>query len=229
MKDSKEYSSKIEKLYRSIKRKYSKPEKPDYQNPIDAIVFAAAAEYLSTAKAKSAVGKFSDYFVDFNDMRVSRPEEIIELVGMDQPNARDIAENIIRVLSAIFRLYHIIDLEPLKKMGKRPAKQILEKLDGSTDFIINYFMLTFLQAHTIPLTDRMVEYLKENELVHPSADKAQIRGFLAKRVSSKEAYTFYALLREESEAGKKQTRKTKAVKKASKKKTGKTTKSKKAK
>ena len=61
-------------------------------------------------------------------------------------------------------------------------------------------MLTSLQGHAIPLTEGMIEYLKSKELVYPEADEQQIGGFLAKQISARKGYEFYALLRNESEA-----------------------------
>jgi hypothetical protein len=77
----------------------------------------------------------------------------------------------------------------------------------------------------------MIEYLRSNQLVHPDADEQQIEGFLAKQISAKEGYEFYALLRRESEVGSsKKKRKTKKVtKKKTKTKTRKKTKKKLAK
>ncbi len=94
----------------------------------------------------------------------------------------------------------------VKKTGKRPAKQVLEKLDGISHFAVNYCMLTSLQGHAIPLTQKMVEYLRSNELVGPQADEQEIEGFLTRQISAKDAYEFYALLRVESESLKLQPR-----------------------
>ncbi len=76
-------------------------------------------------------------------------------------------------------------------------------------------MLTSLHGHAIPLTKKMIEYLRSNQLVHPDADEQQIEGFLARQISAENAYEFYALLRRcsESQRGrgrKKTTRKTEA-------------------
>jgi hypothetical protein len=107
-----------------------------------------------------------------------------------------------------------VSLEALKKIGKRPARQILEKLDGTSHFVVDYCMLTSLQGHAIPLTKGMIEYLTSKELVYPNADEQQIGGFLAKQISAKKGYEFYALLRRESEARKsKKKKKTKTTSK----------------
>jgi hypothetical protein len=146
------------------------------------------------------IKKLADYFVDLNDLRVSRTEEIVEMLGADTSVTRTIASTITTVLRAVFNEYHKVSLEVLKKTGKRPARQILEKLEGTSRFVVDYCMLTSLQGHAVPLTKGMIEYLKSKELVYPDADGQQIGGFLAKQISANKGYEFYALLRRESEA-----------------------------
>lgn len=187
-------------LYNSLSRKYPKVQKITHNEPTDAIVYAIISAELSEKATNSAIKRFRDYFVDLNDLRVSRTEEIVEMLGEDTPVTRNIALTITSVLSAIFNEYHKVSLEILKKIGKRPARQILEKLEGTSRFVVDYCMLTSLQGHAIPLTKRMIEYLISNELVYPKADQQQIGGFLSKQISADKGYEFYALLRRESEA-----------------------------
>lgn len=233
MKNSKEYSKKIQRLHRSLSRKYPKVQKVIHDEPTDAIIYAIISSELSEKATESAIKKFNDYFVDLNDLRVSRTEEIVEMLGGDTPVTRTISSTITRVLRSIFNEYHKVSLEVLKKTGKRPARQILEKIEGTSRFIVDYCMLTSLQGHAIPLTKGMIEYLKSKELVYPDADEQQIGGFLAKQISAKKGYEFYAFLRRESEArkGKKRKKSTatpkKKTKTKSKKKTTKKRKSKK--
>ena len=199
MKNSKEYSKKIQRLYRSLSRKYPKVQKVIHDEPADAIVYAIISAELSEKATATAIKKFADYFVDLNDLRVSRTEEIVEILGADTSVTRTIASTITTVLRAVFNEYHKVSLEVLKKTGKRPARQILEKMEGTSRFVVDYCMLTSLQGHAIPLTKRMIEYLTSKELVYPDADEQRIGGFLAKQISAKKGYEFYALLRRESE------------------------------
>ena len=209
MKNSKEYSKKVHKLYRSLKRKYPKVQRAIYERIVDALVYAIISENMSEKAAHSAIKRFADYFVDSNDLRVSRAEEIIEALGADTSVTRDIAWALTSALRAVFEKYNRVSLEALRKMSKRPAKQALEKIDGASHFVVDYCMLTSLYGHAIPLTKKMIEYLRSNELVHPDADEQEIEGFLARQISAENAYEFYALLRRQSEA-----RKAKAKKKA---------------
>ncbi|MHC4322732.1 MAG: hypothetical protein ACYSUX_00500 [Planctomycetota bacterium] len=233
MKNSKDYSKKIQKLYRSLNRKYPKVQKLSHEKVIDAVIYAVISAEMSEKATDSIIRKFASYFVDWNDLRVSRVEEIVEVLGKDTSATMDIALTITRILNGIFNEYHQISLESLKKIGKRPAKQALEKIDGISRFVVEYCLLTSLGGHAIPLTDKMIKYLKNNELVNPEADGQQIGGFLAKQISAKNGYEFYALLRHESESAKvkkktkaKTTRKKKSKTKTNSKKTTKKTKKK---
>jgi len=223
MKNSKEYSKKVQSLYGSLKRKYPKVKKAFYDEPAEALVYAIVSENMSESAAESAIKRFSNYFVDLNDLRVSRAEEIVEMLGEDTPVTRDIALRLTSALRAVFEEYHTASLAPLKRIGKRPAKRVLEKIDATSRFVVNYCMLTSLQGHAIPLTTKMIEYLRSNELVHPGADEQETEGFLTKQISVENAYEFYSLLRRESESRKgrvkKKTKKTQSKKTTTRKKT----------
>ena len=209
MKNSKDYSKKIQQLYRSLSRKYPKVQKVSHENVIDAVIYAVISADMSEKQTDSIIKKFTEYFVDWNDLRVSRAEEIVEVMGKDTTATTDIALALNKILTCIFNDYHKVSLETLKKIGKRPAKQALEKIDGITRYMVDYSLLTALGGHAIPLTDGMIKYLRSNELVNPDADDQQVGGFLAKQISARNGYEFYALLRHESESAKEK-RKTKA-------------------
>jgi endonuclease III len=200
MKNSKEYSRKVQKLYRSLKRKSPKGQKPFYEEPVEALVYAIISERMNERAAQSAIRRFSDHFVDLNDLRVSRAEEIVEVLATDTPVTRDIAMALGGALRSVFDRYNTVSLKALRRTGKRPAKQALDKMNGVSTFAVDYCMLTSLQGHAIPLTNAMTDYLRSNELVHPDADEQEIEGFLARQISANNAYEFYALLRRASES-----------------------------
>jgi len=220
MKDSKEHSQKIRLLHRSLKRGRSqyyrthkiavqlavaagqKPEKVIYDEPADALVYAIISENITQHQAHSAIHRIKEHFVDLNDLRVSREDEIAEVLGGDMPAAGQTASAITKILAAVFGKYNMVSLKPLRKIGKRPAKQFLEKMDGVTHFAVNYCMLTSLQGHAIPLTERMIEYLKNNGMVHPDSSVQETEGFLARQISAEDAYEFYTMLRHRSETAK---------------------------
>jgi hypothetical protein len=200
MKDSKKYGTEIQKFYRSLKRKNPKVKKIEYDDIIESLIHAAVLEHISESVTKAVFKRFDAHFVDFNDMRVSRPEEIIEMLGQDSEDTRKVSANIVRILGSIFRKYNNVNLDSLRKVGKRQSRLVLEKFDGISRFCVDYCMLTALQGHAVPLTEAMIKYLKDSGLVHPEAELDDIEGFLTRQISAANAYEFYALLRRETES-----------------------------
>ena len=218
MKDSKVYAGKIKKLHSALKRAYGKVEPVRYDDPLEALVFGMVSGALTHRQTQTAVKRFADYFIDMNDLRVARTEEVADIAGVDNKAVRSMAQQLSQVLNHIFDQQHTMTLDYLNKLGKRQAKQALQELTGITSFAVDYCLLTALQGHAIPVTTGMVAYLKAEELVHPGAERESIEAFLAKQISAKDNYTFYFLLRTESESSAR-SRKLKAKTKTKKKKT----------
>lgn len=211
MKNSKDYTKKIISLYQSLKsakttpevvRKTPTPPELVHALVLDAVIYGIISEKITLKETETVLKKFSEYFVDWNDLRVSRIEEIAELLGADTPENRQTAMTLTKVLQRVFNENNQMSMESIRKLGKRQARQKLEKIEDLSKFVIDYCMLTSLDSHAIPLTERMVEYLKRNELVNENADEPTIEGFLSKQISAKNGYEFYLLLRHESETHK---------------------------
>jgi len=228
MKNSKEYAEKIKKLHRALKRSAKKVTSVSYDDPVEAVIYGILSENASERQAQTAWKRCKKHFVDLNDLRVARPDEIYDLFGKETEEIREMGLVLAKVLFAVFDKHHEMTLSSLHDMGKRQARQELEELNGMPRFALGYCMLMGLDAHAIPVTDRMIQYLQAHELVDPKADGATIEGFLAKQIGAKDTMAFYAMLRQESEsasfkkvAKKKTAKKTaeKVIKKVTKKKT----------
>jgi endonuclease III len=202
MRNSKEHAQQLRKLYRVWKRAYPKVEKLTYDDPTEALVCGIVSEKMTESAAQKAMREIRRAFVDWNDLRVSRAEEIAEVLGEKAAASRATALSLVSALRHVFDTYHRISLQVLKTQGKRPARQDLEKLEGVSRFAVNYCMLTSLQAHAVPLTEEMREFLKQQQIIESNAGDDDIEGFLTRQIPAKNAYEFYALLRRASEATK---------------------------
>jgi endonuclease III len=203
MKNSKEYAQRLRKFYRGLKHAQPKVEKVAYDDPAEALICGIVHERMNESAAHRALKGLRSAFVDWNDLRVSRVEEVVEALGEDTPASRAAAVSLTAALKDIFDEYHRISLQVLKTQGKRPARQCLEHFDGVSRFVVNYCLLTALQAHAVPLTEGMVEYLRQNKLIETNAGQEDIEGFLTRQIAAKNAFEFYTLLRRESESAKK--------------------------
>jgi endonuclease III len=229
MKDSKDYSPRLAKLVRSLKKGGDKPSLPTYSDPIEAIVYALISEPVTEAVAARTFKRLKSHFVDLNDLRVSRVEEIQDIMRDVSEQSEISARAITCVLNAIFEKTDRISLDHLAQEGKRQAHKALSEITGMTPFAVNYCFLTALGGHAIPLTEGMLSYLRQHEIVHPEASLDEISGFLERQIAASEAYEFYVLLRHEVEQSSSNESAAPAKKKATVKKTAKKTTAKKTK
>ena len=198
MKDSKKYVKNTQKMFRTLRQNYPKVKRKEFDDPIEAIVYAVLCEHANDSTANIMLKKISAHFVDLNDLRVSRKEEIQDVLGDVNGDLSEVASMLGKSLNAIFTRYNSLSLDTLKEVGKKHAMAELEKLEGLSRFVIDYCFLVALSGHAIPLTEQMVEYLKTNQIVHPNSSNDDISGFLARQISAAHGYEFYALLREDS-------------------------------
>ncbi len=199
MKSSSQYILKLKKLFSILKKGVEKPKKTVYHDLIEAVVFAVLCEESTEPCAKAAFRKIQSHFVDFNDLRVARTEEIAEVIGQDIKNSEKCAAKLTSLLNAIFQKYDCLSPEGLTSTGKKGVKEILEKSNGKASFISRYIMLTVFNSHAVPLTEKMIQHLKTYNAVESELDNEQIYTFVEKQISAANAYTFYALVRHDSE------------------------------
>ncbi len=225
MKNSRKYAPKIKTLFRSLKRKSPKVNKIDFEDPADALVRGILSEHMQLSAVNSTAKNLKKHFVDLNDLRVSRNEEMLDVLGSSR-EIEKVVSVLAKVLQSVFNSFNSMSLVGLCEIGKRPAKKKLEELDGISEFVVNYCFMTALDGHAIPLTEKMIGYLRKNELVAPNASDDDIEGFLERQITSANGYQFYWLLKRQSEMGGKKIKKVSSKKAAAKKKTKKSTKKK---
>jgi hypothetical protein len=208
MKNSKKYAKGIAKLHRELKKKLPKVKPVTFDDPAEALVYAVISEDVRSSVAKTIRKRIKKHFIDLNELRVSRQEEICEQLGSDSSDARRKAQALNDILNDVFQKFDRVNLEDLKEMGKRQARKELDSLESASSFVLNYCFLTALEGHAVPLTPRMIEYLKAEELVDPDATDDDIEGFLERQISASSGYEFYSLLRRQSETSTKKLKKT---------------------
>ncbi len=199
MKSSSQYIQRLKRLFIALRKSGEKPKKPAYQDPIEAIVFAVLSENSTESSTKAALKKIQSHFVDFNDLRVARAEEIVEVIKPDIAEAEKCSARLTSILNAIFQKYDCLTLEDFTSSRKKTAKEILGKFNGMTSFVSSYIMLTIINAHAVPLTEKMIQHLKTHKIVDPESDNEQIITFVERQISATNSYAFYALMRHDSE------------------------------
>ena len=202
MKDSKQYSKKVAAFYK--KYKSTTTLKPfENEDKVDNLVYSVLYEHLSCEEVDLCAELMKKHFVDWNDLRVSRMEEVLDVLSpanLSVDIKKRVANQLIKSLNCVFAKYDRISFEDIDELGKRQANQELSELEEFTPFMIDFLMLNFKGSHSLPVNLTMVEYAKRTGLVHADAEYQDVSSFLQRQVSVDDVYDFYLTLRQQAEA-----------------------------
>ncbi len=228
MKNSAEYAKKLKKLCTTAKKNKDVTDLVDNSaavEPASLLALAALSEFTTISKAQTAYRKLKSNFVDFNELRVSRPREIILAIGVNFPNAGTVAATLIKVLNSVFEKHDGLDMAGLSEMGKREALAVVKEIKGLTPYMLSVFQLYYLESHAFPLNEHMWKVFQEEGIVNPDSDYADVHGFLDRQIPAAKGRELFVTLRDycdsfelaEKKEDKKTAAKTSAKKKVAKK------------
>lgn len=141
----------------------------------------------ATAKqAMVAFKKLIDAAVDLNDLRMNHIYETIDLIGVNYPQAEERAKRMKAVLNAIYKREHGVHVSSLEGVGKRDVREYFDTLDGITPFVSNRVIAICFDVAAIPVDDRTLAVLIENELVHESSSVTDAASWLGRQVKAEE-------------------------------------------
>jgi hypothetical protein len=202
LKDSKKYSKKVASFFKQYKSKTTlKPF--ENEDKVDTLVFSVLYEHLSIDDAQSCADLMRKQFVDWNDLRVSRMEEVLDVLSpanLPVEKKKAVAQQLIKSLNCVFDKYDRISFEDIDELGKRQANQELTTLEAFTPFMIDFLMLNFKGSHSLPINASMAEYARKNALVHPDSQDSDVSSFLQRQISVDDVYDFYLTLRQQCES-----------------------------
>lgn len=198
MKNSKDYAKQIDKLFRRMRQDRGKYSPPSYADPLPALIDGIFLEHWTMTQTHSALKRIHEHFVDDNDLRVSRQDEVLDAMGVRDADSRAITTSLLMSLMAIFNRHDQLRLQFLCDQGKRQARKELDLIAGLTPFAIDYCFLHALDGHTIPLNRVTIDYLKAGGFVHPESTDEEIQGFLVRQISAAQAREFATLLHAEA-------------------------------
>lgn len=185
-----------------LKRAYSKQRqivtKTDIPEPIDALTCLATAilaEESTEADAKRAVNRILDSMVDWNEVRVSDGIELDRAAGNTMRHGVRCCEKLIAALQSVFDNENRLSLDRLKSVGRRDARHYLETLNGVSEYVVASVLLWSLGGHAIPVNDRLLNALREADVVFPAATRAEVQAFIERHISASDGKRFCIVMR----------------------------------
>lgn len=162
-------ASLINRLLKVV-RKHYKPVPPLKDRPLfEHLVFACLVENSPNELAEQVLKSLKDDYFDWNEVRVSTLRELGE-VTKPLVDSKLAAERLKQTLHSVFEGIYQFDLETLKKQNIGQSAKQLQKLNGSTPFVVAYVTQMALGGHSIPVNRglliamHVVGIISDNEL-----------------------------------------------------------------
>jgi endonuclease-3 len=162
-------ASLINRLLRMVKKNYKPVPAAKDRTLFEHLMFACLVENSPHDVAEQVFKTLqSDYF-DWNEVRVSTIRELSE-VTKPLVDSAESAARLKQTLHSVFEGVYQFDLETLKKQNIGQAAKQLQKLNGSTPFVVAYVIQHALGGHSIPvnrgllITMHVVGVISDSEL-----------------------------------------------------------------
>lgn len=187
-------SAQLTKLLKQLRDSVD-PEPPPERTPLEHLIFAFLAWNTTRNQAEQALGRLKRATVDLNDLRVTDPLEIAEILGARYSKAEERAQRLVLVLKQVYEVEHGMEMNTIAAMPKREARATLEQMQGMVPFVSASVLLLGLGAHAIPVDDQLVTRLKADGIVDEEATPEQVQSILEHHIRADEGRATHPLLR----------------------------------
>ena len=227
MRNGTQYAKRLQRVYKQLCKQVPAEVVDKFPmadlSPIEQLVYAQIAAETTPAQAAKAFRQLLREMIDLNEVRVSTAREIANVIESGVPNALACGRHIRQSLNAVFERENRVSLDRLRDCGRREARQYLDALPGTTPYVAASVMLWSIGGHAIPVGQRLLNALCEQNLVDPGADISVVQGFLERNIAAADAKHFTlateALIQGQKGSAKTTTRSPKATKPRSSRKT----------
>jgi endonuclease-3 len=136
---------------------------------LEQLLYAVCREGTTRALADRAFADLRDRFFDWNEVRVSSPRELEEVLA-DLPDAEIRAQRIISLLQEVFETTFSFDLESLHKKGLKQAAKHLARYQAADDYAVAWVVQHSLAGHAVPLDTPTLRILRRLGVLDSDTD-----------------------------------------------------------
>ncbi len=114
----------------------------------------------STSRAQRSLEVIANELVDLNEFRVCLPTEMIGIIGVRYPRARERCERIRIGLNTIFERENRLELCNLSELTKRDIRAYFDALPGMVPYVSARIVLLEFGGHAFPVDSRVQSHLR---------------------------------------------------------------------
>ena len=178
-------------LSKQIKGADDMPARP----VLEQFIYAICREGTTRPQADQAFQALQTRFFDWNEIRVSSPEELADVLAGLMPEPEKRAQRIVDFLQEVFETTFAFDLEALQKKGLKQAAKQLARYQAANDYAVAWVTQQSLGGHAIPLDNVTLRVLRRLHLIEEGvADLDTIRASLEHQVPKVKGTLFVDLI-----------------------------------
>jgi len=186
----------LERIRQNLRRRYGEAPKVAVTHPVEHAIRAILSEEATSADVDAALDRLRRHFVDMNDLRVSRPREIRDVLGANFPRSSHKARVIPRLLDQVFHQHNSMVWDFLESMGKVQARAYFEKLEDVRPFVAATLARDCIGAHAIPVDNDVARALGRLGILDPAKEsESAMQAFLERAVKASRALEFHWLVK----------------------------------
>ncbi len=181
-------------LIKKLRDKHGSPAPTPATDLLEAFVFAFLLWEAEQADAERALKRIAAGVVDFNELRVCLPDEIVSMLGVRYPRAQERAARLKSGLHDVFLREHVVSFDHLRDKPKRAARQYLETLEGAPPFVSARMMVVGFGGHAAPLDERLLGRLTDAGVFDDGLALDRAAGALERHIKAEDAAEAHHLL-----------------------------------
>jgi endonuclease III len=189
-----QFETRLKELLARLQSEFGEPKDPTTGDVAEEILLGIFGRDTTEAKARDALKRLRTGMVDYNEMRVAAPVDVIEELGPNFPGVREKALGMVRILSTIYEQMETLDLAEMKAKPKREAQKWLSDLPGMDPYTLGRVMLLCFGGHAVPVSTSVLANLQAQGLFEPTVTTAEAQSVLERHVRAQDAMKAFWLL-----------------------------------
>jgi len=190
-----EKARRLDRVRLHLKRRYGEAPKLMLTHPVEHVLRAILSEEATASQVDQAMRRLRDEFVDWNDLRVSRPREIREALGPDFPGVGHKARVVPRLLDQVFKRHNSMVWDFMEAKGKVATRSFFESLEEVRPFVAATLARDATGAHAFPVDRDIARVLGRLGILDPEAEsETRMQAFLERAAKSPRAYETHYLV-----------------------------------
>ena len=180
-------------VLRRLEEQHGRPGETSLRPPLEQLILGILGGQTSERMARQALRRLQEEFVDFNEVRVTRPADLARTIQM-VADPEEKARRIVAVLQQLFAKNSRVDLDFLTSLPIPQARGVLEQLEGIDQRTVAGVVLLSLGGNALPAEAAVVRVAKRIGLVPRGLTPGEVQQLLEETVPPGEKRNFHHLM-----------------------------------